>query len=338
MRKISRKAISICICTFIVLITLVTPVFAASSDYTVTVSADAESVKQGDVLTVNVTVSGAQFCAVDAELSYDTESFEYVSSRSGWSNDGQGRLRYVAVYGSDGYWDDGKVIGTFKFLVKDTAPAGEAAFAIGKDREVFIVGDWAEGASPEKAKPLEGSQLVSTAVTVIGEKGDNEPLTGFGAISDDGNTVNMEAGYHIYSIPDTDNEQVVWKSSDEKIVTVDEDGLVTAVSDGSAVITAQDKNGNELEQRTIIVGDMPKAESTEDVATEQTPKESEGIVDDVQNVEDAATEQTSGEPASNDDAGPDTWIVIVIVAAVVVVGTAIAAAVILSKKRKAKTK
>ena len=309
----------------LLLLSLAIPAYAAPSNYTVTVSTDAENVKRGDVVTVNVTVSGAQFCAVDAELSYDTDSFECISSMSGWSDNGEGKLRLVNVKGSDGYWDDGKVVGTFKFVVKDEAPAGESAFAIGEDRNVFIVGDWAEGASSEPAKPLEANQLVGTAITVTSEKSDSEPLKDFGVISDDGNTVNMEAGYHIYSIPDSDNEEVVWKSSDESVVTVDETGLVTAVADGSAVIVAQDKDGNELEQRTIVVGEMPK----EPVPVEEP---SEQPSDEPNDAPEEPSEQPSDEP-ENTETKSSAPIVIAVVAVVAAVAAAV---VILTKKQKTK--
>ena len=281
------------------------PVYAASSDYTVTVSTDAKSVKQGDVLTVNVVVSGAHFCAADAQLSYDKDSYDCVSTMSGWSNDGKGQLRYVNVKGSDGYWEDGKVIGKLKFVVKENAPAGKTTFDIGKKRDVFIVGDWSEGASSEKSKPLKSSQLVSATVNVVSEKGDSEPLKDFGVISDDGNTVNMKAGYHIYSIPDTDNEKVKWKSSDESIVTVDENGLVTAVSDGTAVLTALDEDGNEVELRTINVGDMSDT-------------------------------QTDGTAVSDENKDSDSMVVITAVAAVLFAALVIVVIVIMSRKRKSK--
>ena len=41
-----------------------------------------------------------------------------------------------------------------------------------------------------------------------------------------------------------DNKRVTWKSSDEKVATVDENGKVTAVSNGTATITATSVSGN----------------------------------------------------------------------------------------------
>ena len=106
MSKTFKRAISIFACILLVLTTLAVPALAAPSDFTVTVSADKDSAKPGDIVTVDVKVTGHQFCGAQMVLSYDTESFEYVSSMSGWSDDGEGRLRYINVKGSDGYWQD----------------------------------------------------------------------------------------------------------------------------------------------------------------------------------------------------------------------------------------
>ena len=297
MSKTSKRAISIFACILLVLTTLAVSALAASSNFTVTVSADKNSAKPGDIVTVNVKVTGHQFCAAQIDLAYDADSFAYVSTMSGWSDDGDGRLCFLGVNASGGYWEDGKVLGTFKFMVKDNAPAGDAAFCVGKDSSVFIVGDWADGASTEPAKPLEAQQLINTSVTVTSEQGESNPPSDYGAISDDGSTLNMEAGHKVYSIPDADNEKVVWKSSDESIVTVGADGLVTAVSDGSAVLTATDEDGNELEQRTVTVGEVQTEQENEQTQLEQTASQ--------------------GSDAENTSSG-HLWVVLAALAAVVV--------------------
>lgn len=188
MSKTLKNAISILCLAAIVLAMLALPAFAAPSDYTVTVSADVDSAKPGEIVTVSVAVSGAQFCAAQMNLAYDADCFEYISTMSGWDDDGDGSLSFLNVNGSGGYWEDGEVLGTFKFMVKDNAPAGETAFCVGANSDVFIVGDWAEGASAEPAKPLEAHQLVNAAVTVTGEQSERAPLSDFGVSSDDGSS------------------------------------------------------------------------------------------------------------------------------------------------------
>ena len=41
-----------------------------------------------------------------------------------------------------------------------------------------------------------------------------------------------------------DNKRVTWQSSDEKVATVDENGKVTAVGNGTATITATSVSGS----------------------------------------------------------------------------------------------
>ena len=55
---------------------------------------------------------------------------------------------------------------------------------------------------------------------------------------------------------DADNTNVLWTSSDSSVASVDEDGLVTAVSRGNAVITAKTESG-ELSAQCNITVDVP---------------------------------------------------------------------------------
>ena len=270
MKKASVFAILLLAVTMIAV-----PAFAAPEDYTITVTTDVNSVKPGDIVTVNVAVNGAQFCAAQMDLSYDANSFEYVSTMSGWSDNGNGRLGLLRVKSSDGYWEDGKSMGTLKFLVKDTAAAGEAEFGIDASRDAFIIGDWAEGASEDPPVALNKEQLGKATVNVTNDGTAAVMTTDLGAVSDDGMTLNLEAGHKVYTIADTENAsaKVIWKSENEAVATVDENGLITAVSDGQTVITATDEAGNDLEQRTVVVGEMP--ENT----TPETTTEGDGAAD-----------------------------------------------------------
>lgn len=331
-----KKIISAALCLLFVFTMLSAAAYADIADYTVTVAAtsEGEEITAGDVVTVKVTVSGAQFVAAQMTLSYDTEIFEYISSMAGWSDTEDGRLSFLNVNSAGAYWDDGKVLGTFKFMVKDDAPAGESIFSLGANGGVYIVATWEDGLSSEPAKPLAKEQLVNAAVTIAAKEGSEpqEEAPAFGALSDDGDTVTMEKGYHVYSIADTDSdpETVTWTSSDESVATVSPDGLVTAVADGSAVITAIDEAGNELEQRTIVVGEKPaEPEPVEEEPAVETAEPAEPVVEPV--VEPAPSPATVEEPASESSSGAIVWIVIIaaVVAAVIVI-------VILSKKKSKK--
>ncbi len=53
------------------------------------------------------------------------------------------------------------------------------------------------------------------------------------------------------------NKQVTWKSSDEKIVTVDNAGVVTAIANGTASITVSTEDGNKIATCEVVVN-IPK--------------------------------------------------------------------------------
>ena len=58
----------------------------------------------------------------------------------------------------------------------------------------------------------------------------------------------------VYTTPENaDNKDVVWTSSDENIVKVDETGLVTYVSAGTATITAASVDGSNLSATCVVV-------------------------------------------------------------------------------------
>ena len=58
---------------------------------------------------------------------------------------------------------------------------------------------------------------------------------------------------------DADNKNIIWKSGDEKIATVDENGKVTAVADGTVTITAATEDGKVSAEITLVVkSEKPK--------------------------------------------------------------------------------
>ena len=69
---------------------------------------------------------------------------------------------------------------------------------------------------------------------------------------------------------EANNKEVSWESSDEKVATVDENGLVQAKEKGTAVITAKAKDGSEVSRSckvtvkntAYVVTDISKLEST----------------------------------------------------------------------------
>lgn len=57
----------------------------------------------------------------------------------------------------------------------------------------------------------------------------------------------------IFEPANTTNQNLIWTSSDESIATVDEDGIITAVGEGSVTITATSEDGGFTASKEITV-------------------------------------------------------------------------------------
>ena len=134
---------------------------------------------------------------------------------------------------------------------------------------------------------------------------------------------------------DAENGKVIWQSSDESVVTVDENGSVTAVSDGSAVLTATDEDGNELEQRTIIVGTMP-VDQEESLQSEQTEEATAATETDEPLPAEPEETKLTDEAAGTDAAQPNVRLIVMV--AIVVVAIVATVAAVLSKKQRTRTR
>jgi len=62
---------------------------------------------------------------------------------------------------------------------------------------------------------------------------------------------------------ETQSQEVIWSSSDENIATIDADGTVTAISEGTAILTVQTPDGDLTEITTVFV--VPAEEWYEEV-------------------------------------------------------------------------
>ena len=141
------------------------------------------------------------------------------------------------------------------------------------------------------------TQLV-TGVTI---SGDNRTLT------KEGETVQLTATV----TPDNAaNKKVTWISSDNKVATVDENGVVTAVANGTVTITVTTEDGGKTATITITVNiptPIPTDTTTEPTTTE--PTTTEPITEEPTTTEPATeptTEPTTTEPATEPTAEPTT--------------------------------
>ena len=88
-----------------------------------------------------------------------------------------------------------------------------------------------------------------------------------------GETVKLNAS--IQPADTTEDKEVTWTSSDEKVATVTNDGLVTAIAAGSATITVQTKNGVHSATAAITVTQPTPPATDED----NNNQDSDGVVE-----------------------------------------------------------
>ena len=100
-----------------------------------------------------------------------------------------------------------------------------------------------------------GTDVNATARITVEEAEDTVPVTEITLNKDEieltaaGATEQLEA---TVEPDDATNKEVTWKSSDENVATVDDEGLVTAVGNGTATITAEAKDGSGVKAEATV--------------------------------------------------------------------------------------
>lgn len=92
----------------------------------------------------------------------------------------------------------------------------------------------------------------------------------------------------------TENKELTWSSSDEKILSVDSNGQLTALAEGTATVTVQTKDNNHFTEATITI-----IAST--VLEDDTDEEPNNNDEQVNNDEDNQNSNNEEEPVSNED-------------------------------------
>ena len=99
----------------------------------------------------------------------------------------------------------------------------------------------------------EDGGFTATCTVTVSKK--EIPVTGFSldkteAALSQGDTLKLTA---TITPADADNKNVIWTSSDEKVATVTTDGVITAVSAGTALVTVKTEDGNFTASCTVTV-------------------------------------------------------------------------------------
>lgn len=104
----------------------------------------------GDTVTVTVFVTGERYVGAACRLSFDADKFVLDTLPEGWAQDTENNvLSYFNVSGSDEYYTNGTLLGTFIFRVKSSAAAGTGSFTLS---DTYVAADWSEGYSDQPAE------------------------------------------------------------------------------------------------------------------------------------------------------------------------------------------
>jgi len=192
-----------------------------------TVEADAGGKPVSLQLSIN---NNPGIAGLAVSLKYDTDVLTLTETKKGTLFSGFTAAKNFAWDESEDVTADG-VLATFTFAVSETATSGDYDIQVivrsctNEDLD-DVVCEVQSGKISVKAKPVATTGVTLNKETLSLNTGESETL--IATVSPDNAT----------------NKTVSWKSSDSTVVTVDNNGKVTAVKKGTATITVTTEDGN----------------------------------------------------------------------------------------------
>ena len=189
---------------------------------------------------------------MDLRISYDKSALTLTSVENGeffqdaeWTKGNLNADVYILSYEAsalENITTSSGTLATLNFTVSDTAAAGDytvtASYNAGDIINVSfddINPSITNGKITVKSKPVSATGVSLNTETLSLMTGDSETLV-----------ANVEPA-------DATNKAVTWESSDTSVATVDENGKVTAVKEGSATITVRTADGGFTDTCTVTV-------------------------------------------------------------------------------------
>lgn len=189
---------------------------------------------------------------MDLRISYDKSALTLTSVENGdffqdaeWTKGNLNADVYILSYEAsalENITTSSGTLATLNFTVSDTATAGDytvtASYNAGDIINVSfddINPSITNGKITVKSKPVSATGVSLNTETLSLMTGDSETLV-----------ANVEPA-------DATNKAVTWESSDTSVATVDENGEVTAVKEGSATITVRTADGGFTDTCTVTV-------------------------------------------------------------------------------------
>lgn len=233
-----KKIISILL-SCIILISSIAGITAFADDYTSpTFMVSDVSGKAGETVKLNVSLlNNPGIISFRIQVTYDSDSLELISAEPGVLGTSFGPTTknpftfswYDAIHGD--YTTTG-VVAELTFKIKDDAPVGESEITLSYlEDDVFNTNyenvhfDIVNGMATVEVTPVAATGVHLDKDTLSLITGDSETLVA---------TVTPEGAT---------NKTVTWASSDTSVATVDENGKVTALKEGTATITVRTDDG-----------------------------------------------------------------------------------------------
>ncbi len=260
MKKNQKIIISLLLCMTFIFATFAVTSFAADA-LDVVLKADKKEAQAGDTVTVNFEFSvNPGVMSYIGDLIYDTEAFEYVADSaktvkavddfadmvSAQHSNNKIRLNFGAFKG-DPFTNTG-VMMTAQFKVKD---------GVKGEKEFTVKTEQALGA--DKKTPVEHTDSKTSVKIVVAV--DSVQLDKSEITLEKGKTEQLIATLS----PDGAEASIKWTSSDKNTVTVDDNGKITAVKAGQAVIKAS-AGGKEATCKVTVTSKLTGISIPESIA------------------------------------------------------------------------
>lgn len=276
------KKILISIFTIILIsVAMMSSVYAAQLETTIEITPSTTEVLAGDkvvftfVLKNVVNAQDDSIGAIAGKVTYDTNFFELVTGpqNTTFTEGGESGEAFNVLATAK----EGETIAILTLKVKDNPTgSGIVSFTDLEASDGDMDKEGTEGVAKTPDKQIE-IQLKSTEPEEPDD--DKVEVTGI-TITPLSQKVKVGKSTTFVATVTPDNatnKKVTWSSSDEKIATVNENGVVTGIKEGTATITATTEDGNKKATATITVEkeDVTIPDGKDDTETPDTPKPSE---------------------------------------------------------------
>lgn len=305
---------------------------------TIEITANKTSVVEGDEVEFTFTIKNLKnakddsIAAIEGKVEYNTDFFEFVSTT--FSTGGQSGEKFnVTKVGKEG-----EVYAKLVLKVKENASGtGDVKFTelMASDGDM----DKAEGAAEASTNPI--SFNIAKTITPTSNITDVK-INAVGTKIKVGGVVVLSPSF---TPANPVNKNVTWSSSDEKVATVDSNGLVRGIKEGTAIITVTTEEGNKtatieitVEKNDEITGDNDdnKDDSNNDnnnVNKDDGQKKDELVIEDDKNKQDEVkNDNVNGDKKDATVANTDLPKAGLSITFFVVIAAAIVSAIVIYKK------